>query len=270
MVPFLSICVPSRNRQIYFQETIRALTSSPRTDIEFVFADNSDDPSIMNDFIRELSDERVVYLPSGSKTYSMIDNWERTVAASTGKWITVIGDDDYLDPDLATVLTRISAAKPELEAFEWSRLAYSWPDPGRERPTNVNINPGKGIFNMPKEIVRSRAFLWKDADVSPVGGFSIYHSAISRPLLNKIYHGCKGRYFEHPVVDFDFAFKSALFGQNFAVCERPFSVLGACPKSNSASLQDLAMMRQRSQDFMDELGRELDADDVVKDFPFPT
>ncbi len=42
--PVLSICVPSRNRQLYFRQTIDALLDSGRTDVEFVFADNSDDP----------------------------------------------------------------------------------------------------------------------------------------------------------------------------------------------------------------------------------
>ena len=57
--PVLSICVPSRNRQVYFQETIRALTTSLRPDVEFVFVDNSDDASAMDDFMAErLADPR--------------------------------------------------------------------------------------------------------------------------------------------------------------------------------------------------------------------
>ena len=61
----LSICVPSRNRQYYFQKTIEGLLRSKRDDIEFVFVDNSDDPSVMNDYMRaHAGDPRIVYLPS--------------------------------------------------------------------------------------------------------------------------------------------------------------------------------------------------------------
>ena len=98
-MPKLSICVPSRNRQYYFQHTIAALLESPRTDVEFVFADNSDDPSIMNNYMASISDARVTFLPSSDAALSMVDNWERMVAASTGEWVTVVGDDDYADPE---------------------------------------------------------------------------------------------------------------------------------------------------------------------------
>ncbi|MEN9895347.1 MAG: hypothetical protein RIR97_1199 [Pseudomonadota bacterium] len=270
MPPKLSICVPSRNRQIYCMETIRALTASTRTDVQFVLSDNSDEPDVMRDFIASLPDARIVFLASPSKTLSMIDNWERTVAASTGDWITVIGDDDYLDCDLAALLTRIDATLPEIEALEWSNLSYSWPDPPRDIPTNADIVLGNRLHLLPKQIVQRRAFQWEDAKVSPIGGFSIYHSAISRRLLDRIKQVCNGRTFEHPVVDFDFAFKAALVGNGFALSDRPFSVLGACPKSNSASLRDPVLVRQRNADFMAELGRNLDADSSARDFPFPS
>jgi glycosyltransferase involved in cell wall biosynthesis len=104
----ISICVPSRNRQFWFQQTIRALLESKRGDVEFVFADNSDDASVMARFMEEFAgDPRIVYLPPGPRIYPMLDNWERTVAATSGDWVTVIGDDDYVDPDLAGVLARI-------------------------------------------------------------------------------------------------------------------------------------------------------------------
>ena len=269
MAPLLSICVPSRNRQVYFQETIRALLVNKRTDVEFVFTDNSDDPDIMDRFIALLPpDPRVKYLRSGDQTYSMVDNWERTVAASSGDWVTVIGDDDYLDPDLAAVLAKVIEDRPDLEAFEWQRLSYAWPDPTRDKATNATVPLGNGIYEIPKSVVMRRAFQWEDADVSPRGGFSIYHAAISRRLLLRIKETCHGRFFEHPTVDFDNAFKVAWLGTRFAVCERPFSILGACPESMSAALHDLVLLRQRHAEFMADLGRNLDADPDLKEFPF--
>ena len=49
--PFLSICVPSRNRQRYFKEIIGFLLENRRDDVEFIFADNSDDGSVMDGFM---------------------------------------------------------------------------------------------------------------------------------------------------------------------------------------------------------------------------
>jgi hypothetical protein len=128
--PTLSICVPSRNRQVWFQETIRALTASLRTDIELVFVDNSDDPSIMNGFIEPfLADPRVKYLPTGDEVRPMVDNWEVAFGATTGRWIVFIGDDDHVDPDLAGLILRIEAKMPDVEALDWARLHFTWPYP---------------------------------------------------------------------------------------------------------------------------------------------
>ena len=85
-VPTLSICVPSRNRQVYFQAVIRALTSSLRHDIELVFVDNSDDPTVMDAFIQPyLVDPRVRYVPSGATVRPMVDNWEVAFGVTTGR-----------------------------------------------------------------------------------------------------------------------------------------------------------------------------------------
>lgn len=63
--PKLTICVPSRNRQPYFQEAIRSQLMNLRSDIEYVFADNSDDASVTNDFMVDLiGDPRVRELGS--------------------------------------------------------------------------------------------------------------------------------------------------------------------------------------------------------------
>jgi len=123
MQPFLSICVPSRNRQRYFKDLITALTQSARQDIEFVFSDNSDNPEIMNSFMRRFADDRrVVFIPSTGTTLPMMDNWERTIRATTGKWISFIGDDDYLDPDLVIALQKVLEIYPDLDAFDWGQL----------------------------------------------------------------------------------------------------------------------------------------------------
>ena len=265
----LSICVPSRNRQIYYQETIRALTASPRRDIELVFADNSDDPTIMTAFMRAYADDpRVVFLPSEDRVYSMVDNWERTVAASSGDWVTVIGDDDYLDPDLVVLLQRLTLVRPELEAFDWIKLHYTWPEEEEGLALNLCVPLNCGLVDVSPELNKRRAWLWEEATHNLVNGFSIYHAALSRPLLERIRQRFGGRYFEHPTVDFDSSFKVSLTAKSLMASERPFSVLGSCPLSNSGSIHDLEKLRARHREFMSDLGRNLDDDPELADMPF--
>jgi len=266
--PLLSICVPSRNRQYYFQKTIEALVRNPRTDVEFVFADNSDDPSIMNDYMVALSkDPRVVYLPSADRTLSMIDNWERTVSASTGDWVSVVGDDDYIDPDLAIVLRKSTAANPDLEAFGWAVGHYTWPAEDVSI-ASIFIPFNATVVKVPRSEPLKRMFRWFEAAAMPNSGFSIYHAAVSRPLLERIKSLFGGAYFDNPMVDYDMAMKVIVAGKEFAFCARPFSIMGSCSLSNSYAVGRLEAMEERYNLFIAELGRNLDENYDFQDFPF--
>jgi hypothetical protein len=267
--PVLSICVPSRNRQIYFQETIRALTASLRPDVEFVLADNSDNPAVMDDFMRARSgDPRIRYLPAPGKVLPMMDNWERALQAATGAYVAFIGDDDYLDPDLAAFILNLEKVmRPD--AIAWSGPNYTWPTPGAPA-RQVSISLDTRVSRMPKAALMRKAFLWEGASHVPLSGFSIYHGALSRGLLDRIRAMGNGRYFEFPVIDYEMAFKAILVGETFIHSQRPFSVLGACPLSNSVTIGKLAAERAAQRIFFEEHGWNLNEAQWMEDTPFRT
>jgi glycosyltransferase involved in cell wall biosynthesis len=265
----LSICVPSRNRQVWFQQTIHALTSNLRDDVEFVLADNSDDASIMADFMRDhAGDPRIVFLPPAPTVLPMVDNWERAVAASSGDWVTVIGDDDYVDPDLASVLKKVELMLPDVEAFGWAYASFTWPESAGAPDTNIALDLTHHFIDIPREWLIRRAYLWADATTVPTHGFSIYHSALSRRLVERIRERFNGRYFEHPTVDFDSSFKSVLLGTRFIMWQRPLSVHGVCPLSISSIVYDLSGIRSTTMTFFEELGRNFFDDPTMEGVPF--
>jgi glycosyltransferase involved in cell wall biosynthesis len=266
--PVLSICVPSRNRQFYFQATIKALTASLRSDVEFVFVDNSDDPSVMDSFITPyLADPRIRYVRTGAAIRSMLDNWQTAIEASTGRWVSFIGDDDHADPDIAGVILKIEAAKPDVEAIDWAKLFYSWPD-GEIAATGQGVPLGTEIHDVPRQLLTERAFRWQDATHVIVSGFSIYHGAVSRPLINRIAARYGGRFFEFPVVDYEAVFKVIMNGKSFVHCSRPLSVLGVCALSNSAALKDLKDQEKKQDEFDRELDKPIDQLPCFNDYPF--
>jgi glycosyltransferase involved in cell wall biosynthesis len=269
--PFvLSICVPSRNRQKYFKQTIAALISNPRTDVEFVFVDNSDAPDEMRDFMKAYEeDRRIKFIPAGERIYSMLDNWERTVAASTGEWVTVIGDDDYADPDVALLIPKILDVIPHTDAISWNRMVYAWPG-ANPLPSSVPVPVGSQIVEVSQKLLLNRMFGWEGATFLPECLFSIYHGCIRRSLLDTIRQKNGGRYFEYPTVDFDMAFKVLTTGETFISIERSFSILGACPESNSASIGRIEDLKKKHAAFQKDLGRNMDQDPVMRGFPFPT
>jgi glycosyltransferase involved in cell wall biosynthesis len=265
--PFLSICVPSRNRQRYFKETVGFLLESARDDVELVLADNSDDPEVMDTFIAGIRDPRVRYLPSPPQTLSMKDNWERCLEAARGRWISVIGDDDLIDPDLVDALKIAIALKPGLEAFGWSSLKYDWVTP--EAPLrNVQVPLDATFHDMPQPLLFRRAFRWDDAGVTLTCGFSVYHSAISRELLERVKARFGGRYFEHPTLDYDNALKNVALGRSFVYCRRPFSVFGTCPESNTSAAWSPRRFAETIDRIKTEFGRDYEGDPWMKGFPF--
>ena len=267
--PTLSICVPSRNRQVWFQQTIRVLTASLRSDIELVFVDNSTDASIMNDFITPfLADPRVKYVPTGKTVRPMVDNWELAFGTTTGRWVVFIGDDDHVDPELAGLILRIEDRMPEVEAHDWARLHFTWPYPGK-RPLSNPVPLLSEIHEVPKKQLKERAFRWDHAREVLGCGFGIYHGAVKRDLMERIRAASKtGRFFEHPIVDYDNIFKVIMHGKRFVHIRRPLSVMGVCPASNTAGTTNLEDAKKKQAEFHREHKTSMDDMEANADFPF--
>jgi hypothetical protein len=268
--PKLTICVPSRNRQRYFQETIRSLLMNLRTDVEYIFADNSDDPSIMNSFMEDVvADPRVKYLPSGDRVFSMVDNWYRCVEVATGEFICMIGDDDYVDANVVDLISRSQVEHNVVDVFVWSRLTYNWPG---NRPNHCNVSAplGTDVHRLPRAWLYQEFFSWKGNTATPNMAFGFYHGAVSKRVMDKIKAKFGGKYCEYPVVDFENVCKVLVTAEHMFYSERPFSVLGSCAESNSAKIKLTDKVKDQHAVFMIETGRNIDEDPHMKHFPFPS
>lgn len=267
--PRLSVCVPSRNRQDELIVTLESLLSDPRPDLEIVVADNSDDRERMIDYIAaRRPDPRLVFLPSDVRVHSMRDNWERAYRATTGDFIAVIGDDDYIDPAVIDFIDRVVARDPEIDAIAWQRLAYNWPA-ARTRISGSWVSLVNEVHKMPKSVMVRRMFRWEGAAHVPACPFTIYHGAVSRPLMEKV-RTFSGRYFEHPMVDYDNSFKLLFLATGLAYADRPFSVTGISPKSNSAAIGRPEKAAEANKAFVAETGHDFGDDDLLEGFAFGT
>jgi hypothetical protein len=261
--PALSICVPSRNRQHTFLQTIRDLLSTQRPDVEFVFTDNSDDPSIVDDFMAAIDDPRLRYLTSTERTLPMQDNWERTMRAATGDWVVFIGDDDYVDPDVIDMIAAVAARRPEVDAIGWGRPSFKWPD-YRPFPGNACIALANTAYLANRQEQLQALFQWKGAAPIPKISFSAYHGAVRRSAMECIRQSFSDRYFEHPTVDFDCSAKLLLTGREFVYVDRPFSVLGTTAASNSSAMGRFTRVNEINAALKSEDGPRFD----VAGFPF--
>ena len=259
----MSICVPSRNRQRTFVQTIRDLLASPRQDVEFVLADNSDDPDIVDGAMAGIDDSRVRYLPSTDHSLPMQDNWERAMRAATGDWIIFIGDDDYVDPDVIDTIAEIARRRPGVDAIGWGRPSFKWPD-YRPFPGNACIALGNTAYLANRQEQLDALFGWKGATPVPKISFTCYHGAVRRTAMDRIRDRFSGRYFEHPTVDFECSAKLLLSAREFVYVDRPFSVFGATATSNSSAIGRFARVNEINAGLSPEEGPGFD----VAGFPF--
>lgn len=263
---YYSICIPTRNRQRYCIEAIKAIAESDERDFEVIVADNSDDPAILGEFFHtQLKDDRFRLLPPEAEPLSMVDNWERTLAEVRGRWVSFIGDDDHIDPRVIQILRRYEREYSDLEAVGWGRMSYNWPD-NRLIKTLASVPVGHETYVPRKAILHDQLYRWSQREKRPSCGFGIYHGAVRRSLMERIKRKYSNRYFEHPTVDFDNSCKVIREAKTMVHCQRPFSVLGACGASNSASTQSFELMQKLVDDFYRELG---DGPQIQEDdFPF--
>ncbi|PWW00318.1 glycosyl transferase family 2 [Hoeflea marina] len=262
---YLTICIPTRNRQRYAIEAIKAVSACDQADFEVIVADNSDDPAPLRDFFAGFGDSRFRLIGPADRVLSMVDNWERTMAEVGGRWVSFIGDDDHIDPRVVRLLRRYEREYKDVDAVGWSRIHYNWPD-NRLHATLAVVPCEHDTYVASKPKLQDRLFTWSERHKRPSCGFGIYHGAVRRSLMEKIKRKCGGRYFEHPTVDFDNSCKTIHLARQLIYCQRPFSVLGACVASNSASTQSLEAMKKLVVDFYSDLGSGMQIQE--DDFPF--
>ena len=262
----LTICLPTRNRQAYCIKTIEALAEADGDDFEVLVGDNSDDPGPLADFFATtLKDNRFRLIPPAPKVLSMTDNWERLLAETDGRWITVIGDDDYIDPRLVGLIRRYEILHRDVDAISWDCMNFQWPD-NRPGPTLASIPTLNATHVHSIKALADQLFRWTERKRRPSAGVGIYHGAVRRSLMQSIKQTYGGRYFEHPNVDWENVCKVVAQAKLIVHCERPFSVLGACAASNSAALMSRQLMTERIETL------EKESEDGIKleqpSFPF--
>ncbi|KGF67866.1 hypothetical protein LL06_20050 [Hoeflea sp. BAL378] len=260
----LTICIPTRNRQAYAMDAVRHMLASPRDDFEILLGDNSDDAAPLADFVAEAGDPRLRLLPPEAKPLSLRSNWERMPPHARGEWVSFIGDDDYLDPELCEALRVTSLRVPHVDAFTWGRSFFVWPDARTGREI-TKIPTGSHLIHMEKKDLMRKMFFWEDAKDRPACPFGVYHGALKKDLMERIRDAFSDRYFEHPNVDYDSICKTVMMSDACIYWERPLSVFGSCKASNSAGLRDDQLGKERLRTFREENDGEMEA----RDFPIP-
>ncbi|MBY0379542.1 MAG: glycosyltransferase [Burkholderiales bacterium] len=118
--PYVSIMIPTYKRPELLNQAIRSvLNQKDFIDFEVVVVDNDNLLSYQKEIIellRDLNDNRVAYYCNESNL-GVFGNWNRCIELAHGKFMTILGDDDFLLPEYLKQIT-----KPLLEDESISRI----------------------------------------------------------------------------------------------------------------------------------------------------
>jgi glycosyltransferase involved in cell wall biosynthesis len=197
--PVLSIVIPTCDRPDTLEVCLRALAKQPNPHVEIIIQNNASDERTTA-VIEAATDKRIVHHREETRI-SMRNNFENGVAAATGDYISLIGDDDaYCAGALDWIVGMLKEHRPL--ALRWQIAAYMWPS-----LSDANI----GFFYLNYTNFYC-GWGWRDArDATErmLNGtmeglwesLQIYHGAVSRELYEETKAKTGGVFFQSHIPD---------------------------------------------------------------------
>lgn len=122
--PKYSVIIPSRNGCKYLSYAIRSVLEQGSEDFELIVSDNHSGDDTWH-FLSTLSDPRLrTFQPP--EPLSMARHFEFAISKARGEWITVLGDDDGLQPYFFDLAEKMTLASPD-PVISSPRAYYFWP-----------------------------------------------------------------------------------------------------------------------------------------------
>jgi len=182
--------MPTKNRHEQLLRTLKNYQfANDFDDCEIVVCDNSDQPVTDGQLfqIKNLINSFVYVYHSGQR--NLIENFNEAIKHSKGKYIILVGDDDFVTPEIFNALVYMDEHKIECAIYDPDR--YYW-DNCAFHKTSELLGPSKLLLNRPGllMIIDPKVELEKSA----ANGFltienmpRAYHGVVSRSVFDAIY-----------------------------------------------------------------------------------
>ena len=123
--PVVSVIIPTHERAKYAVPTIRSMLAL-QGEVEVVVCDTSAEDLISAELHDTPHLSRLKLVRPG-KSLSVVDNFNTALVAATGKYLTFIGDDDFVSAQIVTVAEWAETRQIDAIKFSFPTL-YFWPD----------------------------------------------------------------------------------------------------------------------------------------------
>lgn len=222
--PRFSVVIPTRNRPRTLPFTLRTCLEQDFDSFEIVVADNCSTPPAVQCMPEVPARVRIV---RSEIPLALSDNWEAGVSQSRGEFVTVLGDDDGLQPGALLKADRL-IRDFGADAVNSAQAMYLWPD---------TPSPSAGRLAIP--VMRQTVVGPPQALIAEVAAFRLpyvrlpmlYNSFVRRDVLDRL-RSLMGRLLVDPIADVFSGFAVAWAARMYVQFGEPLSVAGLSSTSN--------------------------------------
>ena len=228
--PLLSIIVPTRNRYEYLKNLLYSLCQNFNIDlIEIIITDNSYPKEDLTPHLAKFKNIKFYYI---DKPISQVENFEFALEKTSGKYVTMIGDDDGISKKIIDLVLLME--KRGIEALHTPFVSYYWP--GVTSKNKLNNFSGKIFVNDYSFKLTKIDLKFEILKCLRLGGSSLcnlprlYYGIIRKETLQKV-KSKTGFFFPGPSPDMANALSAALLIENAYIYDAPIFIAGNSPNS---------------------------------------
>lgn len=263
--PLLSIVIPTKNRFETLFPTVEAILSNiTDSRLEVVIQDNSDDPAPAGAFLASHPDARIRYAHLEGSA-SIVENTETALGRARGEYVTFIGDDDLVSPDIMRFVQEFSAQG--VESIIYPSAYYWWKSIHFITPSRFH-QPGAFWYpssaHSPARSLDTQDELAKMTSQGAVALFDlprVYHGVVKRSVLDRI-KSRTGQMVNGASPDMALAVAASLVIKKHVKIDTPLTIYGASRNSGGGwtaanthfgNIADQAHLPQYTKDRWNEL-----------------
>lgn len=227
--PILSILIPTKNRYNTLKPVLQGLIKDfNNQNVEYIIQDNT----LVNDeiisFIKSLNCDKIKYFHE-SNSLSQSENCNFSVKNSSGEFLILIGDDDYVLPSIIDAVKWMKENK--VECLNYNIASYLWTDISFKYKTSVSNG---GTLLIDKPIKKKFTLLDSKFELKKVIGSGgtdyanlprLYHGLVKRNVLDRVYKKCN-TYFPGLSPDMASSVAISIFTNIFYKYHYPLSISG--------------------------------------------
>lgn len=230
----LSIIIPTKDRYECLVPVISALIKNiDNIDVEFIIQDNSNDNTVITNFLNSSDDDRVKYFYNTYKM-SIVDNTICAIDNARGKYLIFIGDDDLVSPYIYKFVQYINQKGIDCLVYN---AAYYWWNSIQFKEENY-FHRKEALWLPPKEtLVFEKRDSSAELEIMLQSGSGIfqrlpkfYHGIVKRDILDEIKFKT-GTYLPGSSPDIAFSTALSLVLDKYYYVNFPLTVFGASKNS---------------------------------------